>query len=881
MANVRIKLTGSTNRALTVRAGHNPDKRSLLCLRGKTALDPARGDLGWAGPAAGGGGGGDAALAPGADAQLLDAFVASLPPGSWAIHVAAYRECLEVQQDGTAGSPGLAQADPRWAALYRSPILVATVRWLGARAVLDRDGDPDGASLSPGTRLGTLVAVLERLWEALLEGELARFWAEAEAAGARREDVERRGSLTSLEKVAGSGDVPAWDPEIAGRLQTMENLALEWSLCVVAVFVDLHLSRAVSSRALLRQVAAMMRVVRVPGEDRLPAQLATFDDFFFSQQWVNCFWMLVVSELWFAASTDTEPLLDPVAEFPSVPYLMRPGLVASVPAPSGRPRGIPVPERILSIRRITCREYLGLVDPVRSTTLPAEDQETLLAGTVGRIAQLGPLPLRILLNYAVLKTAQLKSWARARGLSVFDVLVAEHALESGPAAGTTGSEVRYLRRLAANPHLPEAIRRRRFVLRAVERVEGKLPPGLAKAARDADFDAFAAELPEMGPEGQQMVLASLLTMRLACMLLGSPEPFADLRPGGEEADSPSRAPDVEHPAYNEQVEDLPDDASSLLGLSDVSADPDPPSESDASSDADLRLLELWFATPAFTSASRDAISISAWARLLPSRFTAAQLRASPFASIACNAAVLAAWFHLLVLRRFSAIAVRAPAALQARALELHGDILSDVHACLELLDASGRPGHAASAGLLRSVLEGEGDGLSRADLQILRTARQVVGRCPHLAGGDADGTCWVCAAGRAGRLRGEGDEAGGEDAGDPLARVAGYGLARADSAEGVLSDATARVVTPESSLAASSASGSATAAGPRRVRFADAADVFETYSKEEYPARSMLAADHPEDAVRDPGADMGVMPLAVMLEQRTRDGMPNLRVYWS
>ncbi|KAI9003507.1 hypothetical protein DFJ74DRAFT_695023 [Hyaloraphidium curvatum] len=260
--------------------------------------------------------------------------------------------------------------------------------------------------------------------------------------------------------------------------------------------------------------------------------------------------------------------------------------------------------------------------------------------------------------------------------------------------------------------------------------------------------------------------------------------------------------------------------------------------SDAAADP---LAGAWMRTPSFRTALRAAMLAARSARELSAEFTPAELGNSMLFFHAGFAACYAAYLMLAVLQRFRAMVSAAPLSDRARALELHSRIVGDVSACLDLLDGSRQPETQAVRVLLRSMLEGDEVRLGRAEVQMLVMARreEAARGCEH-AGRGSEGHCWVCAAHR-------GDEHAGAG-GSPL-----FG-----------------------SIASASVS-SGSKAG-RRVRFAEEVEVCETYSAEEYPARSGLHVEEEEREVQE-------LSLGVVLGEwgvtgpAVGPGMPNLLDY--
>ncbi|KAI9023908.1 hypothetical protein DFJ74DRAFT_58225 [Hyaloraphidium curvatum] len=754
-----------------------------------------------------------APLAPGAALRFIEAFFAVVPPNSSALPRTTVLECH-------SDLPGDAW-DPRWRAAFCHPLFTCFMHWIGARIVLEASGDPTNTAFSPAVLLGALVPRLERRFERLLREELARFW--LDAAESRR---------------------------IGANLHTPENLSLMWTLSAAVVFIDLQQARTDGAKAFLRQAVSLWRRLGVPGEDETEPPPQTLDDFLFRQQWLNCFNICCSADFWQAFNSKGTPAMDPAREFPTAPLHPALGALSAIPPPSQRPANGPVPPTLTAITpTFRYREFVGFLDPHREPPVPPETRAAILDWTITRMEEHGIGPFVCMLNAGLSRILRFTTWLRDEArLGMLEVLVAEDLLAKGAALDGSGFRLpeavgmprSRLEAVLRNPMLPEAVRQRAFLRDAVGAMEAAVPPAMAAALKASDFDAFSAAVSPDLDRGQQLQVISYVSqIWLTFMLLGSPEPFENWV--GEDEDE-------------EPLKEIPE-PSSPQSLS---------SDSTSVSFAD-ELLELWFTTSSFLEASRHAIVVSGNLRMILRSFQPRELGNNLFTLTACFSSVYACWFHLLVLRRFRSIVARASASDQAQALALHADIMEDVQACLNMLEGSGREQYQAVRRLLQSILDGDETRLSRADLQMLRTARQARFGCTHADVDEGEGHCYLCAMESA--KRGEAGGGSGQGASDPLADMPVYDLLDLDSGT---DDSDSDAGTTRSKPRPGRGSPELAFKKATVVRFSDEITVHETYSNDEYPARSMLAPDHPDDAEPEDGeATAEANPvLSMMLEQR-------------
>ncbi|KAI9015607.1 hypothetical protein DFJ74DRAFT_680892, partial [Hyaloraphidium curvatum] len=629
------------------------------------------------------------------------ALFSGLPVGTVFVTAAAY-DALRF---------GGAAADPRWRQFLAAPVLSAAVDWVGAAKLRGASGgaDPPGAGPLP---LKDAVPRLEKRARRVLTEELERFWADAEEAA--------RGGSPSAGTRPGEG------------LHSMANLALLWALVVVVMVADHSMERGHGGRAMLKQIFAILDACGIPSQP-LPGEGPAdwgLDDLVFTGTWIGTYWSAFTQDCTNSILLNLPPLQNPPQDHPHVPANIPPVLIATLPAPTERPPNGPIPADLLRPEycRLPARDYLGWLDPLLVPPVHWSARDRALATHVSDVAAVGHNHFMHMSLYAATRIEEFRRWLGERELSVLDVLLAKEVAEKAgsiaravrqPGSGGDDVDAAYLERLARNPFLPEAIRRRDHLYEAVQCLRRALPAAVATAGETGHIAELAGALPNLDVPQRMAVLGLLILSRQMSMSLCSPELFEDLDGWGRSA---ARA------------------AAQFASPGPAEA---PENETDM-------LRTVWFSSRSFAEASRHAMVISRQARSLVSDLGPERLRLFYFTGIACRAAISASWLHLLVLKRFRHIAARAAPHAQARAVAVHGAMSADVRACLDLLQASDLPPFQEARVVLRSIVEGDEVRLARADVQILTLARAVAARCPHGGGGGAEGACWICAVRRQG-----------------------------------------------------------------------------------------------------------------------------------
>ncbi|KAI9002971.1 hypothetical protein DFJ74DRAFT_695459 [Hyaloraphidium curvatum] len=281
-----------------------------------------------------------------------------------------------------------------------------------------------------------------------------------------------------------------------------------------------------------------------------------------------------------------------------------------------------------------------------------------------------------------------------------------------------------------------------------------------------------------------------------------------------------------------------------------------------------RRITVWMSTSAFPEACRTALSLAALARIVLRDFRPL-LAGNIFNEYFERPASFAAWFSVLVLRRFSAVFASAWEAEWAHAYGLHEALEKDARTCLELLRASDRPETEPVWALLQGLLDGQELRLSRRDAQMIGLAKRAIRTCRHgHGGGPVAGSCWTCAEKRSRRKAGSTEGSAGS--GSLIAAVPEDSEEDTDS-EGEEGDGSSFLsVTRTASWIAGNASALPGKPGAKKqVRFHPELEIIPTYSADEYPARSARAPDDPELEVA--AQDLGVpasFSLAAMLSMR-------------
>lgn len=782
----------------------------------------------------------DDSLDPKLQRALLNAFVEVIPTGTSALDKESFLEILDSnnlpQRGKTAEGFSSSSYDRRWQELYTHPVLIACGLWFGARALLDRGSNEGAADMPTAADLGRLIPKLETRFVRILRHELARFWAEASP---------RKNLKSSTKKSS---------PE---SLHTLENLALLFTLGGTVSFLVLQMARLDAARVLSKHIVAMLRCTRIPGEIGIQTpKHQGIDDVLIEEHWRDVFWTTVAMESLLAATSGTKLAFDPVREFPTVPLSLPAMTLADIPPPSKREINGPIPDEILNYPPFRCRDYLGYLDPAGALPPEMESRESALRRSFGDYRGGGPPFIGFVMFFALYQVSAFLVWLKEEAhISMLGVLAAEELVqeairppevqrvgtdESASSGGTLvaespppamGSLPRQVLRtiLLRKPLLKEAIRRRNFLWDAISLIEEALPQPLVKASENSDYDTLAAMLAPLPGDSAQLVFGILAMLRQLLMMLVSPEPFADLLEG-QDGDGKEAATDL-------------DDDSTISSL----APTDHP-------DVESTMLHFWFSSPSFFDASRNAIIISANLKMLSTRFASRELDGNYLLFMcACTSATHAAWLHLLILRRYAALVSTSSAEEQSGAVQLYAELRSDIEACLEFLDASGQPQYAHAASLLRGILEGQAVKLTEDDLETLRIAQKGARFCEHVEGATDDGSvCYLCQSERSkGKKTGLDKE--GRPIRDPLAQLPEYQLGERLK---------------------------------KSVKFSEEVSEHETYTKEEYPARSMRAVDSPimgfneerniaEGEVKTAGekglessGPMNVTTLGFMLQQR-------------
>ncbi|KAI9029529.1 hypothetical protein DFJ74DRAFT_750034 [Hyaloraphidium curvatum] len=787
----------------------------------------------------------DGAPGPGADppptrAELAagaEALFAGLQNIGIGLHRATFAERMRAAPD--ARRPGKV-----WA-LCGQPLVAATMGMLGVQLPV-RGGDL------------RLAGRAEAHWRALLAGELAAF--RDRASGGINHRTGNAGGRHAAE-----------------GLQTAETLALLYALVLPAFMGHLVAGSLLDARRLLAHAADVVRAAGLPPEafvgNPLPEDA---DGWLYMQHWLDAASNFMVADAGCAA-VDRLPLtVDWPREFPGLRLRAPLVRVAMLPPPAP---GDPAPEELAKLLDgISFGEAWGWLDPDSAFSPPEPGDERhahVLRETVGNPGRNGFFAISMMVLFLELHWNRFEAYLGDAGLDVVDLVVADDSERRNGADGPNGAEssahlspddAARLDDALHNPRFPEADRRWRYLRSAAAQVEAALPPPLRAAeAQGWDVDAcLALAPPGFPPMFALFLLGVAAAIKRISMLLISPPPFAELL-GPNRTSALSRG---------------------SSGSDDLSSD------SDRTPSVERRLT-LWLSTSAFASASRTAASLAALARMVVGQFRP-QLAGQSYTAGLDRAAAFAAWFSVMVLRRFPSAFAGAPESAYPAAAALHSALHADARACLELLRTADRAEHEPVRVLLGALLDGEELRLSRRDVQMLALAKRAVGgKCRHgvRVGG---GECWACAA-RDARRRGAGERGG---RGSEVHPVGDDGNETASSSEGepeALEDGPYRlpslpepdrpppprpapavprgILRPPSSPP--SHSSRSTSSGPRapekRVRFRPAVLVGTTHAPEDYPARSARAPF-------EPGLEVGWAPmagglkLAEMLEQRGGGG---------
>ena len=777
---------------------------------------------------------------------LLTEFADASPPGTALLIRPIFDEVNGLSTDVTskgAESPRPAQppagglhflGDLRWSLLYRHPLVLGVIRWGAAKSRAQKD------QLESSLSSQALADELEATFGRLLRHELNEFWEMAA-------------------RVLDTGDV--------SLLHTMDTLALIVSLSLAVLATEMYQLGPFLARSFIKQLAAIWKFGRIPGEEKLPTDLTRLDDFLVAEVWCQCFWFVAAVEAKLAAGTGTPLILDPPNGFPT---MRASAPLCTIPPPSRREINGPTPPDILRLMApFRAQDLLGWLDPLRIVEPGWEEKrDFMLEKTMGSEAHMALGHMLVQAAYLAAKMSEFSLWLRdVAGLRILDVVIASELnsadgseMTRDQLAAGAGVPITYLDRLEENEHVAEAIRRRSFLRDCALGLESSIAPEILAGARAAD-DSFLTS-----PNITLFVPISTVLRQLV-MVMDTPEPFQDLS-----ADSGSVADDKGRLSTDEDGE------------------PEP-------------LLRIWFHSAAFSETTKSASITATTLRAVLDRWPKEILRDDLVAGQFGIAAIFTIWFYLLVLQRFRWLVSKASSSLLEHAYELYTGIQSEVAMCLDLLEITGKPHLLSARTIFQSIMDGSRTTLSKAEVQILRLARGKK-RCRHGADASTGGNCWRCMMEQRTR-RTSIASIGGED--DPLAQIpvrtltslSGAGnmagpseVVSDDESGGDESSWVESLAGDESTIESLPQLYAITAVQlsddlrPRRVTFRDTVDVFETYSIEEYPGRSNLYNDEPEDAGAKAEAKLAAevtsRALGEMLRQRGHEAneLPNLLPLW-
>lgn len=651
--------------------------------------------------------------------RLAESWMASIPSGVNVLQRDVFMAILS--DEPWAG-------DPRWKELYGSQLFVSYVLWSGARQLLD--AGTDEPPISQKYPLEELVPLLEKRFEKLLRSELSRFWTEAAPGGGAMGRVGSSGSLASHGASSMKGGHSA--ATNVRHLHNMPNMALQFTLALASIAFRIQIARPDGSSACISQLVAIWRRARLPCEQAFRPPILGLDDFLMNEHWLAAFWMTLANEFLLAPSSARPLLFDPVKEFPSIPMSisstaleMVNGAVLSAGSAWNQPLSPKLAAELETQSRFVCSDVLGWMDPMpESSSVDPATRDAVLQRFVSTFQHGGPLQYAVIFSYGFLRVSEYVKWLKEEvKLGPLDILIAGELIALGTTTqkASTNLPKEYLESLMTNPLLPEAARRSEFLRDAIARTEASLPESLAAAFYDGDFVGLMTQLAPLPGDGAAQVIGMMTTNRLVALLLVSPEPFVDL-------------------AKEESEGDL--------------------------------LLEAWFSLPSFFEASRNAIIISTIMRMFVAHVPKKELETNKLlAFTCCFSASYAAWFHLLVLRRFRSMVSTATATELTRAVELHEEIRRDVEACLNIIELTNHPDYLPVRATLRAVLDGDAASLSEEDLRMLKLTQRATRFCGHQNGKeDRDGICFACLA-----ERNEMGESSSRVA-DPLAELPVYGV---------------------------------------------------------------------------------------------------------
>lgn len=598
----------------------------------------------------------------------------------------------------------------------------------------------------------------------------------------------------------------------------LELLALQYSLTVAVFFVEMFMARPAVARALLETLAVLWRASRVPGEPGRPFQKQLLADFLLDQLRINLFWTFVSFQLTHAAQSRKPPLVDVVAEFPLAAAPLYRAELVSLPAPSTFAPDEPTPPNLLAfVVPLTCEEYLGWLSPDVRLADKAGVADRLLKLTLGAIPGSGIMAMPLLLRAVDVQIRSLSRTIASEGdgeLSMLDVLVAEELVERefaqygrsfsdllGNGEGD-GDDLASLldpsESLASgmpSDLFATVVRKRLFLVDVLDKITAALPPGLLEAFNEGDPATMKQRL---GYDAAVPIVMGLLVyLQQLKLVVSAPEPFVDLfdpaslgtTKAGENADN--------HLQQTTPMEPM---------------------------------IHIWFRSSSFEAAAEIARGISQNIRSFLKAFPPAKVKVGVTLLFYCAAATHAAWMHLLILQRV--VTKHGPHSTKECVTAL-----ADVEVCLEMLRAASRPHFTGIADILQGFLDGERSRLSQVELRSLRMARKLDVVCRHRQNNNdsttpsEDGICYACLA-----------SDGAEEDEPDFATLADLSL---ESPMSPNSGGWGSFMSRSMPL-----SGSILRRRSGRLRksvgFKEDVDIWETWSEEDYPARSARAPDFVE-----------------------------------
>lgn len=655
----------------------------------------------------------DPRVTPRGRAALLDAFAKAIPVDAYAPHHQAtlndVEQCNPTPQETVMGGY-------MGARFYRSPVLEATLLWIGALIML-RGAVPGVTStdtwFSTDKNLARLSDVLQRRMERFVRTEVERV----------TKDALRLGDLARTAKY--------------GPLQTPETLALLVSLMLSARFGFYAMGKVESTRQRYKTIFELCRLTRVPGETVcLPT--TDFSSWMLRELWLRVFWASCISELSISAGSRTTPTVQPETEFATVPFPVSDRSFNVLPPWSPDLQNTPDAAYLLTLApQLTAGQYLSWLNPSAGQPIDPLARHQVLQLALTNISESQAMLVLLLMTVAFSRLEEYRKWLRnVAGLRKLDVLLADAALTApqGTQAFVQNLNVSrsYLVKLFEHPFLEEALGRLQFLREAFEVMEIHLPPDILRALYGEDFGALLASIPgdpsQVGSPNTQRtvdlldrmkVISNLTFFQLGQMMLRSPEPFADFMP-----DQNPAQPSPDSGGSPSAAASSPESASSAAvnSVASLSAEL-----------SDDELLGFWFSSTSFVQANNHAIIISRMMHELETRLTPAQLQKQVMVTLISYSAIYAAWLQLLTLGRIGPVVVggvgQSESSLSSTssstAKDLHDDVVDHIEFCLAFLD-KGKPQAKEAGAVIRKLLNSDANkSLDAEQLEMVMMAKQL------------------------------------------------------------------------------------------------------------------------------------------------------------